>query len=108
MSLSRLPDQPGIAAGSRRARRMSRQAPRRLRARGLGPVERLEDRSLLATLVVTNTADSGPGSLRQAILDSNATPGPNTIDFNVIQEFPLPSGDFTIGITTGPDGNLWF
>ena len=33
--------------------------------------------------VVTNTADSGAGSLRQAILDSNATPGPNTIDFDI-------------------------
>ena len=32
--------------------------------------------------VVTTTADNGPGSLRQAILDSNATTGGgNTIDF---------------------------
>ena len=34
--------------------------------------------------VVTTTADGGPGSLRQAILDSNATPGAtNTIDFDI-------------------------
>ena len=34
--------------------------------------------------VVTSTADSGPGSLRQAILDSNAaTGGTNTIDFAI-------------------------
>lgn len=33
--------------------------------------------------VVTNTNDSGAGSLRQAILDSNANPGGNTISFNV-------------------------
>ncbi len=34
--------------------------------------------------VVTTTADSGPGSLRQAILDSNALPGAtNTIDFDI-------------------------
>ena len=34
--------------------------------------------------VVTTTADSGPGSLRQAILDSNAaTGGTNTIDFAI-------------------------
>lgn len=38
----------------------------------------------LSTFVVTNTEDSGPGSLRQAILDTNATePGPNSITFNV-------------------------
>ena len=34
--------------------------------------------------VVTTTADSGPGSLRQAILDSNAATGAtNTIDFDI-------------------------
>ena len=34
--------------------------------------------------VVTNTADAGPGSLRQAILDSNAATGQaNTIDFAI-------------------------
>ncbi|TMG52142.1 MAG: right-handed parallel beta-helix repeat-containing protein [Chloroflexi bacterium] len=36
-----------------------------------------------ASFVVTNTADSGPGSLRQAILDANATPGPDTISFAI-------------------------
>ncbi|HZL37389.1 MAG TPA: Calx-beta domain-containing protein, partial [Tepidisphaeraceae bacterium] len=38
------------------------------------------------TLVVTNTNDSGPGSLRQAILDSNANPGfflGNLINFDI-------------------------
>jgi hypothetical protein len=35
-------------------------------------------------VTVTTTADSGPGSLRQAILDSNAAAGPaNTIDFDI-------------------------
>ncbi|CAN5392064.1 hypothetical protein BH11PLA2_BH11PLA2_23420 [soil metagenome] len=33
------------------------------------------------TFVVTNTSDSGAGSLRQAILDSNVTPGTDTIIF---------------------------
>ena len=33
--------------------------------------------------MVTNTNDSGPGSLRQAIIDSNATMDVNTIDFNI-------------------------
>src|SRR5438445_2577912 len=36
-----------------------------------------------ATFVVTNTADSGPGSLRQAILDANARPGPDVIAFSI-------------------------
>jgi uncharacterized repeat protein (TIGR01451 family) len=47
-------------------------------------VESLETRALLATLMVTSTGDSGAGTLRQAILDSNATVGvPDTIDFNI-------------------------
>jgi hypothetical protein len=36
-----------------------------------------------ATYTVTNTNDSGPGSLRQAILDANASPGADTIAFNI-------------------------
>jgi hypothetical protein len=36
-----------------------------------------------ATFTVTNTDDSGPGSLRQAILDANANAGLDTIAFNV-------------------------
>src|SRR5438874_614090 len=38
-----------------------------------------------ATFTVTSTADSGPGSLRQAILDANADPSPGTdlIAFNI-------------------------
>ena len=46
-------------------------------------------------LTVTTTADSGPGSLRQAILDANGTPG--TAD--TIQ-FELPAGPQTINLLT--------
>jgi hypothetical protein len=47
-------------------------------------LEPLEERQLLATFPVVNTNDGGPGSLRQAILDSNAAgPGPNVINFNI-------------------------
>src|SRR5215813_11112292 len=35
------------------------------------------------TFVVTNTDNSGPGSLAQAILDANANPGPDIITFNI-------------------------
>lgn len=50
-------------------------------------VEVMESRLLLATFTVLNTADSGAGSLRQAILDANSTPNtgstPDTIDFAI-------------------------
>jgi hypothetical protein len=35
------------------------------------------------TFTVTNTTDSGPGSLRQAITDANTTAGADTINFNI-------------------------
>jgi hypothetical protein len=35
------------------------------------------------TFVVTNTNDSGAGSLRQAIIDANANPGLDSINFNI-------------------------
>ena len=35
------------------------------------------------TFTVTNTNDSGAGSLRQAILDANNTPGADVINFNI-------------------------
>jgi hypothetical protein len=46
-------------------------------------MELLEERYLLSTFVVTNTGDSGPGSLRQAILDANAHVGADSIRFAI-------------------------
>ena len=44
----------------------------------------MEDRTLLSTFLVSNLGDSGFGSLRQAILDSNAATGStNAIDFHI-------------------------
>ena len=51
-----------------------------------------------ATYSVTNTNDSGAGSLRQAILDSNGAAGANTINFNI-----AGTGPFTISPATDLD-----
>src|SRR6266851_4111861 len=60
-----------------------------------------------STFTVLNLADSGPGSLRQAVLDANAQPGTDVIDFapGVQGTITLTSGqlDITDGlIVTGP------
>src|SRR5437867_2960649 len=41
-----------------------------------------------AIFTVTTTSDSGPGSLRQAILDANAAPGLDTIAFSIAGAAP--------------------
>src|SRR5438132_1481845 len=55
---------------------------------------------------VTNTNDSGPGSLRQAMLDAEATPGADPITFSappgtitLLSPLPIITQDLTI---TGP------
>ncbi|HEX8915232.1 MAG TPA: hypothetical protein VF796_22965, partial [Humisphaera sp.] len=54
-------------------------------------VEAIEPRVLFATFAVTSVADAGPGTLRQAILDANASAGADAI------EFAIPgTGPFTI------------
>src|SRR4051794_8863381 len=45
--------------------------------------------SPVATYTVSTTADAGAGSLRQAILDANASPGPDAIVFAVHGTAPL-------------------
>ena len=47
--------------------------------------------SVLAQTTVTTTADSGPGSLREALVWANANPGLDTIDFAI-----PGTGPFTI------------
>ena len=53
-------------------------------------LERLEERSLLTVFTVLNTNDSGVGSLRQALLDANASPDADTIAFNIPGPAPYP------------------
>src|SRR5205807_1501123 len=43
-----------------------------------------QDVCVVGPFTVTNTNDSGPGSLRQTILDTNANPGLDTISFCII------------------------
>ena len=51
-----------------------------LRRRCRPSLEAMEARQLLSTITVVNTADSGTGSLRQAILDAKAN---DTIAFDI-------------------------
>jgi hypothetical protein len=60
-----------------------------------------------ATFSVTTSADSGPGTLRQAILDANANPGPDTIVFlvptvNAASSLPQITSPVTIDGAFGP------
>src|SRR4051794_32915208 len=99
---------------------LSRQSHRAVRIRSLrrtSPLrfEPLETRLVLSTFTVTNTVDSGPGSLRQAILDANASdvaadlisfaiPGDGVHTIAPLTVLPdlLYSGPITIDATTQP------
>ena len=64
------------------------------------------------TFTATTNADSGPGSLRQAILDANASSGGDEIHFNIpgagvqtitpTTELPVSTGPVTIDGYTQP------
>src|SRR5262245_52694405 len=58
----------------------------------------LETRLAPATMTVSNTADSGVGSLRQAIIDANTAAGADTIVFDTVGAF---SGNATISLSGG-------
>jgi hypothetical protein len=47
------------------------------------PLSPAPTQSAAQTFTVVNTNNSGPGSLRQAVLDANANPGPDTIVFQI-------------------------
>jgi trimeric autotransporter adhesin len=50
---------------------------------GAGLVLMASSAHAATTFTVTTTSDSGAGSLRQSILDANANPGADTINFNI-------------------------
>lgn len=57
-----------------------------------------------ATYTVTNTSDSGPGSLRQAVTDANAAPGADAVAFAVTGTIPLTSGVLSVSGELTVDG----
>jgi titin len=75
-------------------------------------LEPLEARVPLSVFAVINTNDSGEGSLRQAILDANAHPAPNTIIFDIrgqgahtirpLSELPAITNPVTLDATYQP------
>src|SRR5437588_808031 len=102
---------PGFVS-SRKPRRAGRRASCRPR------VEALEDRALPSTFTVTNTNDSGTGSLRQAIADSSGAgvgirleqAGGNRVENCFLGTDPagthsLSRGGDGLDILTGSDGN---
>ena len=101
---------------------MSRNGARDQRRGGRGTVEgrqlqrrrtrptlmALEDRRLMSTFTVTNTADSGAGSLRYEIGLANSTAGANTIDFdstvfNTPQTITLTGSQLELSNTSGTE-----
>ena len=84
-----------------------------LTAEGAVATVTIVDEFVGLTFPVITTANSGPGSLRQAILDANTSPGNDLITFAIpgagvhtiaLQEAPLPpiTGTVTIDGTTQP------
>ena len=74
----------------------ARRRPRRPhRSDALPRAEWLETRQLLATFTVTSAADTGDGTLRDAIERANALAGPDTVLFAI-----TPDGRKTINLST--------
>jgi hypothetical protein len=89
-----------FSAFSRTPRQPSRPARRSCLFRP--SVEALEDRQVLSTFTVTNTNDTGAGSLRDAILAANATLGKDYIEFNIPGNFTTISVLSTLPDITDP------
>ena len=69
-------------------------------------------KAMMTTYTVTNTNDSGAGSLRQAMLDANTNPGDDVIEFNIggggtqsidlLSDLPVLTGGLSIDGSTQP------
>src|SRR5262245_18746337 len=89
-----------------RSLRTHRSPARKQRPRTKLTLETLEDRTVPATFMVTNTTDGGSGSLRQAILDANTTANTNTstpdqINFSITAASDAAAGGTGFNATTG-------
>ncbi|MEM7315707.1 MAG: hypothetical protein AAF497_21425, partial [Planctomycetota bacterium] len=94
--------------GHNKSRSSNKNSKRRkiTKGRGFAGLEYLEKKRVLATFTVTNLADGVvgaagdlPGSLRQAVFDSNATAGADEIVFNLedgMNFIPLTEGQLEI------------
>jgi parallel beta-helix repeat protein len=98
-----------------RSRGLSIRPIRKSQHRARVAVEALESRTVLSTFTVTNTLDTGAGSLRDAVAQANANTGPDTIVFSSLFNTPrtitLTSGAITFTDTstttvTGPGASL--
>lgn len=76
--------------------RLGRKQTRKIQRSRLHRIEALEDRRVLATLMVTDAGDAGPGTLRRAVQQANALQGEDTI------EFATSLDGLTIQLTSGP------
>src|SRR5262249_14536659 len=98
---------PSSPQGRRqRARRRWPNPATRIRYRPI--VEWIECRTLLSTFSVTSAGDSGPGTLRQAILDAESSSSRDTITFAIpgagVQTISLASELPTISESVLIDG----
>lgn len=82
-------------------RRRGNQGQCKTKRRRLLSLELLEDRRVLAPLLVTSTSDNGPGSLREAIALANVSSDEDVISFDSVvfgspQAIVLTTGQLTI------------
>src|SRR6516225_10647594 len=95
-----------IRIGTRNKRRKHGPDTVRGRLRLRPSVMALEGRALLSTLTVSNTSDSGAGSLRAAVAQANSDGGGDTIVFSSLFDTPqtitLTGGQLELSGTTAP------
>ena len=82
----------GNTTNLNRKRRRRRSTSPVVGRRSRPSLEALETRQLLSTYAVTNTNDSGAGSLRQAIINANGDSSPDDIVFNIPASTAPPAG----------------